>query len=503
MKNIFLTLVFIIPLLGGLAGCYDDKGNYDYKNINTVDFVMKPESEDGFYRFKLRTTEFDVVFAPTVTQSLSENEDNLEYLWLVSYVKSGKSVVDSVTTKELTLTFPAQKAMSYGIIFRLTDVTTNVSSYASLSVKTVNPYVDSWLVLNGADGERRISAIEEPDSVQYVYTENAWTDMGNAPRFQDAVGMFYAPSVLMEKPQAPELLYVLTQDSLLALDPFAMQVYKTNKDLFSQKLLNETHELWYGVDGSAKGGVPMLVDRDYNFYYTTMPANGQFRDPYTGFVGSCRASKVTMASESNVAFIWDDEQKKFMFLPGGDGALYEAGGGEYDWKDKEVIWLGLDNVLPDGDYKDRVAMAIVKDIATGDYWAYHFDYGRNEFTQDFLGELDIDENSQFATTQAFESQFFYTSGSKVYRYNVAGREAEELYDAGATISCLKFRINETTNIDKEDYMRFLGIVVNKETEGELHELVLNTAGDVKDVHVFTGFGPIQDVCFTIINRNVL
>ena len=77
MKNIFLILIFL--LLGGLLGCYDDKGNYDYKDINTVSFVIQPESDNGSYRFKVRTTDFDVVFSPVVTQTLLNNEDALEY----------------------------------------------------------------------------------------------------------------------------------------------------------------------------------------------------------------------------------------------------------------------------------------------------------------------------------------------------------------------------------------------------------------------------------------
>ena len=78
-----------------------------------------------------------------------------------------------------------------------------------------------------------------------------------------------------------------------------------------------------------------------------------------------------------------------------------------------------------------------------------------------------------------------------------------MYDAGAPITRLKFRINEMTNVGKNDFMRYLGMVVDKGAEGELHEVVLSTAGDVEDIHVFTGFGPIQDICFTLINRVVL
>lgn len=502
MKNICLILILSFPLLWGLAGCYDDQGNYNYKDINTVSFVMQPESENGFYRFKVRTTDYDVVFSPAVTQTLLKGEDNLKYLWVVSYTEDGERVVDSVTTKELTLTFPAKKAYSYSVTFRLTDTTTNVSTYAALSMRTVNPYMDGWMVLNGAEGLRHLSSIEDPDSLQYVYTENAWTDMGNKPRFQDAIGLIYAPYGLRDN-NALECLYVMTSDSLFALDPFAMQVKGSNKDFFPGKLLNEKHELWYGLDGSPKnGGYALLVDKDYNFYYATDNYNGVFREPDLKNVKSCRASKLAKSHSSAVICIWDDEQKKFMSCRNGN--VEEVEDKEYDWTDKEVVWMGMDNVLAEvGNNKGRVALALVKDKA-GNYWTYHYDAEERKFTRDSIGELSIDVTTQFATSQAFESQFFYTVGSKLYLYNVAGREAEELYDAGAPITQLKFRINEPTSItSKDDFMRYLGMVVDKGAEGELHEVVLSTAGDVEDIHVFTGFGPIQDICFTLINRVVL
>ncbi|MDE5612563.1 MAG: hypothetical protein K2I90_11175, partial [Odoribacter sp.] len=444
----------------------------------------------------------DVGFSQVVTQSQLNGEDNLEYLWVVSHTEDGERVVDSVTTKELTLTFPAKKSYSYSVTFRLTDVTTDVSTYAALSMRTVNPYMDGWMVLNGEAGQRHLSAIEDPDSLQYIYTENAWTDMGNEPRFQDAIGLIYSPIVLKDL-SAPECLYVMTPDSLFALDPFAMQVKGTNKDFLPGKLLNEKHELRYGLGGGPKGGVTLLVDGDYNFYYTTSNRGGVFEEPYLGFVKGCRASKLAMSTESNTVCIWDDDQKKFMYLPAGEGSVREVEDKEYDWTDKEVVWMGLDNVLMDGNNKNRVALALVKDKAN-DYWTYHFDADGNKFTRDSIGKLSIDEHTQFATSQEFPSQFFYTVGSKLYRYNVAGREAEELYDAGAPITRLRFRINEPTSINsKNDFMRYLGMVVDKGAEGELHEVVLSTAGDVEDIHVFTGFGPIQDICFTLINRVVL
>lgn len=498
MKNICLILILSFPLLWGLAGCYDDQGNYDYKDINTVSFVMQPESENGFYRFKVRTTDYDTVFYPAVTQTLLKGEDNLKYLWVVSYTEDGERVVDSVTTKELRLTFPGQKTKSYSVTFQLTDTTTNVSTYAALSMRTVDPYMESWMVLNGAEGQRRISAIENPDSLQCVYTENAWTDMGNKPRFQDAIGLIYASNVLRDN-NAPECLYVMTPDSLFALNPFAMQVKGTNKE-FLPSLEWYPHKLWYGLDGGPDGGVSLLVDRDYNFYYTTFEDEGGFQ-PFGE--GRCHADKLVMASERFTVYIWDAVKKKFMYFVARNGKMGEVDDKEYDWTDKEVVWMGLDNVSTVNENKGRVALALVKDKA-GDYWTYHFD-DEGKVTRDSIGEFAMDAKTQFATSHAFEGQFFYTVGSKLYLYNVAGREAVELYDAGAPITRLKFRINEkSVSMSAKNYlMYYLGMVVDKGVEGELHEVVLSTAGDVEDIHVFTGFGPIQDICFTFINRLVL
>ena len=118
-----------------------------------------------------------------------------------------------------------------------------------------------------------------------------------------------------------------------------------------------------------------------------------------------------------------------------------------------------------------------------------------------LGKLGFNESTCFATSSAYAEQFFYTDESKVYLYNTVSKEAIELYDAGNVVSRLKFRSDcDASFPDGSSPYRCLGIVVNVAGAGELHEVVLDEAGDFVESHTFTGFGEIKDLVFTTIMR---
>ena len=456
MKKTISIFMLAALLIGGLAGCYEDKGNYKYRDINEVTYKILPESEDGYYRFKQPPMDTMYVdYTVDLSQSQAANEENLEFLWLVSYSKDKKTVTDTITTRDLRLAFPPKKSSAFDIVFSLTDKQTNVSSYKELHIKTVYPYVNSWLVLNGDKENARISAVEDPDSLNYVFTEDAYTALGYKKRFEDITELVYAP-VITGNGNAPEWLYIASPDSVWALFPFEMKVEKKQNDILPEVITENNTKVAYGLDGSpSSGGAVILVDENKRFYYST----------------------------------FNSGRGKFQLFPE-----------EYnDWTGKEVIWMGTDN--KDKEHKDGIAMAIVKDTKDQSYWTYRLSTEQT-ITGDSIGELPINKDSQFATTSAFPDQFFYTVDSKVYLFNVASLETYELYDAGSPITKMQFRITEDHQLTEEwNYMqRCLALAVDKGDKGELHELTLTTAGDIETSRIFEGFGPIKDMCFTFINR---
>lgn len=510
MKKLSHILLGMAVLGSGiLAGCYDDKGNYDYRDINemTVTVLAKNQNgremligEDGYCRYKQpsSTDTLRVTYTPEVKQSERNDESNLEYSWRVGYTKDNKYVVDTVSTKELTLTFPPQRTTAYSVVFSVTDLSTNLSFYQSLQITTVKPYINSWLVLNGSKGNRRISAVEDPDSLAYIFTADAYMDLGYERRFQEAIDLVYSPSFFGNLES--EALQIVEPDSIFLMSPFDMQVQKTTGQLLPSVILENSRKLLYGVDGNTQNAGTIIVDDARRIYYANRGQN-KYSEFISKDVPNFRVDKIGQPNESSYVCFWDNELKQFMYADYSKGNV-ETFDDDTEWKNREVIWMGADNKQD----KEAMGMALVKDLKTEEYWLYHFHVaGGYSITKQNIGKLPVDENSQFAVApMEFEGQFFYTVGSVLYRFFVDGRESFELYDAGAPITQLQFRTSQYHGLAVNYWMyRCLGIVVDKGTEGELHEVKLDGSGDVESSAVFTGFGPIQDICFTFVNRIVL
>ena len=109
-------IYFILGLL--VASCYDDKGNYTYQEVNTLDVSL-----NKVYSVRL-DKDTTVTIIPQLSQSLQENEDNLEYTWLHSTTNHnfyGHGKFDTVGLEQ-NLNFhidPEAKNLAYAHYFRL------------------------------------------------------------------------------------------------------------------------------------------------------------------------------------------------------------------------------------------------------------------------------------------------------------------------------------------------------------------------------------------------
>ena len=75
MKKTISIFMLAALLIGGLTGCYEDKGNYKYRDINEVTYKILPESEDGYYRFKQPPVDTMYVdYTVDLSQSQATNE---------------------------------------------------------------------------------------------------------------------------------------------------------------------------------------------------------------------------------------------------------------------------------------------------------------------------------------------------------------------------------------------------------------------------------------------
>lgn len=525
MKTNLLLFGIIAFVLGG---CYDDKGNYDYKDINDLILQFSPASPTSNDQYKYRQPATDtlrITYSPLIEQSLNKNEEDLEFRWVLTHTKDGQRMVDTITTRDLPLTYAPNKQTVYSVKFRIRDLSSGTDFYRNLDMKTEVPFVKSWFVLHGNQGNRKLGTVENPNSPDSaIITLDAYESVWGKRRFMNVEHMIYSP--FEDVPRAPERITLIGADSLFYMYPFDLVISKKMNHLMPPGISHPA--LTYGISDDI-GMNTIILDAQNKFYH----AGGcgyYFTAKTKPEVSDYLVDKIFI-TENRIVAVWDKEHKKFMYYtmyenqypmaiqnptihPGndqGNRALLTPFAddlfAEEELENREVIWLG--HCIHPDPQAQASATALLRKTGTtpeeAQYYLYHLNFGGDpasfvHIERDTIGKLGLEENSCVATSAGFEDQLFYSKGSVIYLFNTVSKEKIELYDAGGPVTKIQFRLCNW-HWGGEDGERRLGVVVNyPDGTGELHELFLDEAGDVVKKTTHKGFGPIVDIVFTSIQR---
>ncbi len=144
--------------------CYDDKGNYDYHDINSVEIVDVNIDNQRAYLGDV------ITFTPELEFALDSMALNFDYKWELD----GK-----VLGTERVLEWTADTAGMFweGFVFTVTDTELDISYvYDQISFQVMDPYVVNnagWVVLSEVNGTSRLSLIQdvydyEQDEPEYM-----------------------------------------------------------------------------------------------------------------------------------------------------------------------------------------------------------------------------------------------------------------------------------------------------------------------------------------------
>lgn len=540
MKRTIYPIVCTLALLI-TGGCYADKGNYDYVEVNHIDVTFTPETDYNAeyytYSYTYRQPPTDtlwVTYTAQGTQSLTSGDENLEYEWIVTLNSSPLSN-DTISAKEITLAFPPKKKTTYDVRFQMKDNDTGVSVYRSLRMKTQVPFLKSWMVLHGPQGARRLGAIEYPDDPeQTAVLPDAYEALHDsiAP-LQNINTMFYNYSDGGDYRYGEHLSF-LAPEEFVYMYPMEMAIAYRPYDIAVPEPLAKP-QLAYGIADDAIGRYAALVTEDgkmlnggpNGFYYNT-PTQPEVENYHIdkGFI-----------SDGGKLTLWDGVNKKFMLYdfmynwyvnyytgdtrptgftisemlsPFPEGVLSE---GEMD--NRDVLWMG--HPLTAETWNGLAA--IVRDDTNNNYWAYLIAYsdGKDKkgdeggesvtVTRRELPGITIDDNSCFATSVAFAEQIYYTTANVLYHYNMVTGENVEIYavEPGETITHLKFRKCYPHDLVENENHKLAVVALSADGEhGYLHEVTLGQSGDITQTVKYDGdFGPISDIAFTFIAYRII
>lgn len=514
-----------------VTGCYKDKGEYLYKDINDVALVVTPTgngiSEEAYVFTQPQEDTLYVELKAGVTQTLQIGDENIQYRWILT----AGSQKDTVYTSACHFSFPPQKKFSYDVLLSVTDRTTGLEIYKNLRLKTVVPFIRSWLVLHGKEGDRRIGAVEfDTSGIQFQrLVPDIYENFHGVRRFQNAFGLLYASGGAGYNVEKGDRLFILQPDSCTWMYPFTCKVWANQNQMMNSM---ETFEFTGGT-GLIPGNIKGIMDKQGHYYHNG--AWGYFylaeaADELTDY----HVDRACIAWEGDRAVtMWDAVHKRLMYY----GYNWYMGYMEQrqdlssfsaritlfpedalkgiSLEDKELLWMGtgLTNAAKTG------SSVLFKKAGVDSCFLYHISYGGSKDGYSFLGgagdeqeyvkttllkwaNSGFNEQTVFASTAAFTEQLFYAAGSDVYLYNLASGEANFLYSVGdgKTITKLAFRKESQGAVD-DNGDKILGIAVRTATgEGEMHQIVLNEAADVIFTTSNGGFGPIVDFCYTYIEH---
>ena len=521
-----------------LAGCYSDKGNYDYaldtmNEITSVTFtpsvVISAEGDVIEVQQALeeddRTRRIDAI----VEQSLAKNLEELDFYWCRSYTnENGKYVKDTIISRGfLEFDLPVGKPMSYDIFLQIYDRSTTLSHYSSFRIKTRPVFKNSLFVMHGGEGSRKIGNIEVIGNETKIYTDVKSVTRDNN-HYADAMGFGYTtyiniPEDLANIGETNALTVYGSNGGTRAYDPHGMRVKFTAQQLMKPESENFRYRKTVQTGDPSNYTQYKVVLTDDGEAYIGNYVHALYKPGY-----GCENNtdlphesdyEITAAAITHNRFLfWDAKNSRFLYSAKQDPgfAIDEANSIKPTYismspvLDANVKFQGLQK-SPEGmtaimgyiNYRDSYDQQnpyfIFKDESTGEYYRYELlmqnigdgskikrtrsagDEDESEklsaytvISEKKLTGLTITYNSWFTTTN-----LFFAEGNKVYRYNVSNGDKFVVYEApeGYNVTMIKFRTEDSSSFSG-DLGLYMNIALYNGTNGAVAEIKFNTAADV-------------------------
>lgn len=527
-----------------LTSCYEDKGNYDYRfdSMNQVDISnvsYQPEAYEGVsgkvIEVQLPLTEDKVQRVEAkLSQTLSDNYDNLDFTWYTSYTASktdpmtGGPIVEAVkdtlhTKGYVELEFPANTDRNYAVIMEVKDRSTDLDYYAKLNVKTRLLFKNSLFFLHQKGGETFLGNVEkigtmlESRSNAYKTAKPTITDNP----FADAIKLGY---ISCYSPEVNGLMVFRsngrgnTYNVFKALDTYNVPLVPAVSSSFVASRVITV--------GNIAGNIfKCLLSRDGQFYvgkwapYYTVPGEDAEESLQSG---DYRVTAATVTESYYV--LWDAKNNRFIYQSNSDNygwdlnyIVQNSPRSEQPVLDAKVDFSSLGTLSPVGKtavygfiashnefFSDAKPQFIFKD-ADNNFYLYELtpvdaggksrggDAGASESAFTITGKKlpDFHPGSNLASITYnpwFSTNYiFYAKDDNVIRHNLSNGDEQVVYTApaGYTVSVIKFRTedaesNSTMSSNFGDLGLYLSIGMNKESNGAVAEIKLTPAADVDE-----------------------
>lgn len=536
-------IYFILGLL--VASCYDDKGNYTYQEVNTLDVSL-----NKVYSVRL-DKDTTVTIIPQLSQSLQENEDNLEYTWLHSTTNHnfyGHGKFDTVGL-EKNLNFhidPEAKNLAYAHYFRLNvyDRITDIEYPVNTTIELIKPYVGSWMILHRKNGQTELGSVEYIGGDIVVQEDAYYKETGKRFTGKPQALMSYTTSCKYYGTGSGWNMFTVITDDPVESGVYCQWKHFEKKDSLTRMvapLAQNSFDFQHITLADGDGTASALLLSGGMLYQS--PRAGKIYEPAADLEGEVN---ITLASKiSNNALLYDEAGHRFAFyyntsdglgvkkydplyfseseentnlikaIPTRDGNVSAVNPNKLP-EDQKVLYLGTGYQYASA-WTSVYAYALAKNDTRCFVYEFNprgFNYSDNASFNGYYTiniPQGLDESAVFASTPPYSGLLFYASGNTVYRldFKQAGGKATAIYThAGGKAVKMKFAKRYLSSSNAFDAYEFdvqysLGIGFDMGNgKGDFVILNLSSTGSVGGdsehypaKQVYTDFGEITDFVF--------
>ena len=534
---------FIVALF--FYACYDDKGNYTYQEVNTLDVSL-----NKVYSVRL-DKDTTVTIIPQLSQSLQENEDNLEYTWLHSTTNHnfyGHGKFDTVGLEQ-NLNFhidPEAKNLAYAHYFRLNvyDRITDIEYPVNTTIELIKPYVGSWMILHRKNGQTELGSVEYIGGDIVVQEDAYYEETGKRFTGKPQALMSYTTSCKYYGTGSGWNMFTVITDDPVESGVYCQWKHFEKKDSLTRMvapLAQNSFDFQHITLADGDGTASALLLSSGMLYQS--PRAGKIYEPAADLEGEVN---ITLASKiSNNALLYDEAGHRFAFyyntsdglgvkkydplyfseseentnlikaIPTRDGNVSAVNPNKLP-EDQKVLYLGTGYQYASA-WTSVYAYALAKNDTRCFVYEFNprgFNYSDNASFNGYYTiniPQGLDESAVFASTPPYSGLLFYASGNTVYRldFKQAGGKATAIYThAGGKAVKMKFAKRYLSSSNAFDAYEFdvqysLGIGFDMGNgKGDFVILNLSSTGSVGGdsehypaKQVYTDFGEITDFVF--------
>ena len=456
-----IMIGFIVGLFAFLYSCYDDRGNYDYTDINEITFEEIEGIDLNAWNEYIAYVDTLKCY-PKFTSSMAADESNYAYEWKIIPSNADVNVVGDtinyVVDTTRNLIWPvALDAGTYRCFYNVTDKASGLRFTQKFYLRISTLTSEGWMVLCEQDGKPRMDMVVNMSENEDIIARDIWQESDFDPG--KPLQLIYSWYVT-DPPGTVTLLvtdkgtYMADEDDLhVGEDNNLRWMYGSQPEHVNVRASGIAQ---YDTDYDTWDYYPLywtLVDDKGDVYLNTVnELGGLFGYPVNEidgerfeaapFVGEAYRYMRQTEESVQVTMLYDATNQRFLEIRAGAGkpsVMTFSGTTLFSAEQPGKDMIHMESTCNNG-----LVYSILKD-EVGDLWYYGITLGNlGVNTQERYGKLEGPEieNAKLFAFHPTLPWMFYAVENKIYRVDLSEsnpKEPEVVAEfPGETITVLKF-----------------------------------------------------------------